>query len=77
MPPEPGTMKLNFDGASKDNPRSLKVGEVLRNSEGTIISMFASNLGHNTNTGEELEGFIQGIQMDRCNTHFPPFVINH
>jgi hypothetical protein len=38
-------------------------GEVLRDSEGTIITMFSSKMGLNTKNGAKLEGLLRGLKM--------------
>jgi hypothetical protein len=44
VPPPQGFNKMNFDGASKDNPRLASYGGVFRDVKGKIIKRFD---GHN------------------------------
>jgi ribonuclease HI len=38
-------------------------GGLLRDSDGRILAMYASNLGYNSNNGAELEGLIRGLDL--------------
>jgi ribonuclease HI len=40
---------MNFDGASKGNPRRIGLGGVIRDSEGNIIRLYAGSLGNSNN----------------------------
>jgi hypothetical protein len=62
-PLKKGTIKLNFDNTSKDNPRKYGAGGLLRDLEGRILAMFTNKLGYNSNNGVELEGLIRGLDM--------------
>ena len=53
-PPLEGYLKYNIDGASKGNPGTAGYGGVLRNAEGSIISIFHCHLGTATNNMVEL-----------------------
>lgn len=55
-------IKVNFDGASKGNPRTIGYGVVLRNSSGEILGLDAGFLGDTTNNVAELTGLLRGLQ---------------
>jgi len=61
-PPPSGFLKLNFDGASRGNPRLAGFGVVLRNHTSKIIHMMAGFLGENTNNVSELTSLVRGLQ---------------
>ena len=61
IPPQPGFLKLNYDGASKGNPRQAGAGGLFRNSQGTLCRFSAFDLGHATNNEEELMAVKQGL----------------
>jgi ribonuclease HI len=63
-PPPRGFHKVNFDGASKGNPRHSGYGAVIRNSLGQIQSLTAGNIGYDTNNSIEIWGLIKGVEMD-------------
>jgi hypothetical protein len=48
-PPPEGSLKLNFDGASKGNPGRTGTGGVIRDSQGKIIRLYTGSLGNSTN----------------------------
>lgn len=48
-PPPQGTLKLNFDGASKGNPGEAGFGSVVRNSDGHIMGLQWGYVDINTN----------------------------
>jgi ribonuclease HI len=54
---------LNFDGASKGNPRPTGFGVVIRDRNGQIIHILAGNIGFNSNNSTEIWGLILGIQL--------------
>jgi exonuclease III len=56
-PPPPGFHKLNFDGASRNNPGPAGFGAVLRDHMGKITFLIAGSLGENTNNAAELSTF--------------------
>jgi ribonuclease HI len=58
-----GSHKVNFDGASKGNPRNSGYGEVIRNNFGQIQRLTAENLGCDTNKSEKIWGLIKGVKM--------------
>ena len=53
-PPLVGFVKLNLDGASKGNPRSVGYGGVFKDTTGEIIHTYASSLVQDTNNAIEL-----------------------
>ena len=59
--PPAGSFKLNVDGAAKGNPRPAGYGGVIRNSKGSILSLFWASIGSNMNNMVELEGLINGL----------------
>jgi ribonuclease HI len=62
-PPPPGFHKLNFDGASRNNPGPAGFGAVLRDHMGKITFLIAGSLGENTNNAAELSSLVKGLQM--------------
>jgi len=62
-PPPTDFIKLNFDGASKGNPRSASFGAVLRNEEGKILYYAAGYLGFNTNNAADLWSLLKGVKL--------------
>ena len=73
-PPPEGTFKLNIDGAAKGNPVPAGYGGVIRNSEGTILSLFWGSIGSITNNMAELEGLINGLIWARQTRKMPLMV---
>jgi hypothetical protein len=69
--PPTGCHKLNFDGASKGNPRPIGYGAVIRNNKGEILHITAGNLGHNTNNAAEVWGLLCGLQVATEQELFP------
>jgi ribonuclease HI len=61
-PPPNGFIKINFDGASKGNPRPAGYGAVIRSSKGEILMLTAGYLGETTNNVAELTGLLQGLR---------------
>ena len=55
-PPPRNTFKLNFDRASKGNPRKAGFGGIFRDHEGLPLLIFFGNIGWDTNNSAELEG---------------------
>jgi ribonuclease HI len=70
-PPPPGFHKVNFDGASKGNPRHSGYGMTIRNSLGQIQSLTVGNIGYDTNNSVEIWGLVKGVKMalDQNLTH--------
>ena len=60
-PPPIGFLKLNFDGASKGNPRKVGYGFIIHDYSGKMISYGYGFLGNDSNNAAEIEGLIQGI----------------
>jgi hypothetical protein len=61
-PPPPGFLKLNFDGASRDNPGPAGFGAILRDHMGKITHLIAGFMGENTNNVAELSSLVKGLQ---------------
>ena len=60
--PPAGSFKLNVDGVTKGNPGPTGYGGVIRNSKGSILSLFWGSIGSNMNNMSELEGLINGLK---------------
>ena len=56
-------MKLNYDGASKGNPRQAGARGIFRNSRGASYRGFAMDIGHETNNEAELSEVKQGLMI--------------
>ena len=52
--PRSGFIKLNFDGASKGNPRKIGYGGVFRTCEGKILGTYMGVLGIDCNNAAKL-----------------------
>lgn len=63
-PPE-GSLKLNFDGASRGNPGAAGIGGVIRNQDGDIIHIYCRALGVCTNNEAEFAALEQGLKIIR------------
>ena len=74
IPPPTGFLKLNFDGASKGNPRKSGYGFIIRDHRGEMLSFGYGFLGIYSNNAVELEGLIQGIEWVFENFHRPIIV---
>jgi len=61
-PPFPA-LKLNFDGASKQNPRKAGYDGAIKDHLGIIQLIYHGNLGNNTNNAAELIALIKGITL--------------
>ena len=59
--PQPGFLKLNYDGASKGNPGQASSGGIFCNSQGAVCRFYAFDLGHATNNEAELMAVKQGL----------------
>lgn len=57
------TFKLNFDGASRQNPGMAGYGGVVRDHTGAIHLIYHGNLGVNTNNAAELIALLQGLTL--------------
>lgn len=73
-PPPINTFILNFDGASKGNPRSTGYGGVVRNHEGQVRKVFFGSMGWNTNNVAELEGLWKGLNIAQKDG-FSPLIV--
>ena len=62
LPPS-SFIKLNFNGASKGNPRPQCKGGVFKNSKGEILHIYTINLGHSTNNAAELNAMVNGLNI--------------
>ena len=60
-PPLTGFLKLNFDGASKVNPRKEGYGFIICDYSGKILSYGHGFPCINSNNAVEIEGLIQGL----------------
>lgn len=58
-------LKLNFDGASKDNPGLSAAGCILRSSDVHVIWAIAASLGHGSNTFAEAPYLTQALRKIR------------
>ena len=61
--PPIGWKKLNFDGASKENPRKVGLGCIVRSENGDWILKWAKPLGNVTNNIAELEALKEGLKL--------------
>lgn len=66
-PPPPSFIKMNFDGASKGNPRPTRLGGVLRDHSGKILHIYSHHLGHDTNNGVALSVLMEGLRATKTN----------
>jgi ribonuclease HI len=64
-PPPEGSLKLNFDGASKGNPGWTGLGGVIRDSQGNIIRLYTGSLGNSTNNAAEFGALETGLEILR------------
>ena len=69
-----GFFKLNFNGASKGNPRKAGYGGVFRSSTSYILIIFYSTLGIESNNAAKLIGLLQGIHIAFNHDLFPLIV---
>ncbi|GLJ49218.1 hypothetical protein SUGI_1039240 [Cryptomeria japonica] len=61
--PQQNWVKLNFDGASKGNPRRAGGGGVFRNAEGNIMAVYAETYGWESAYYAEASALLRGIQI--------------
>lgn len=61
--PSSGWMKLNCNGSSHNNPRSLGGGGILRDMDGIFKVAFSAHFGVGTNNGAELGAMLEGIRL--------------
>lgn len=71
IPPQKHTIKLNFDGASKGNPRNAGYGAIFRNHAGSPLLIYYGNIGWDTNNSAELERLWQGLLLSRLHNFQP------
>lgn len=64
-PPLKNTIKLNFDGASKGNPRNAGFGGIFRNHEGSPLLGYFGNIAWDSNNLAELEGLWKEILLSK------------
>ena len=55
--------KLNFDGASKENPGPTGFGRAIRDSEGNMVGLCWGYIGKNSNNVVELKGLLASLAM--------------
>ncbi|KAJ7971564.1 Ribonuclease H [Quillaja saponaria] len=61
--PEPGIVKINTDGASKQNGLFSSCGGVIRGELGNWIADFSANLGVGSNSKAEHFGILYGLEL--------------
>ncbi|KAJ0988678.1 hypothetical protein J5N97_007034 [Dioscorea zingiberensis] len=61
--PEPGFIKLNFDGTSKDEAQNASIGGVYRNHEGVFMLGYAEHIGRGTSSVAELVAAKRGLEL--------------
>ena len=64
-------IQLNFDGASKGNPRKAGFGGVFRDHKGAPLLTFIGSNEWDTNNSDELEGLWQGLLLAQSHGLFP------
>jgi ribonuclease HI len=62
-PPPEGSLKLNFNGASKGNPGQIGTGGVIRDGQGKIIRLYTGSPGNSTNNAAEFGALETGLQI--------------
>ncbi|XP_059065181.1 uncharacterized protein LOC131857107 [Cryptomeria japonica] len=65
QPPKNGWFKLNFDGASRGNPRQDGIGCCLSNSNRIEVAQREKPVGIESNNKEKFMALVEGIEM--CN----------
>ncbi|KAL0448028.1 UNVERIFIED_CONTAM: hypothetical protein Slati_1930700 [Sesamum latifolium] len=63
--PIDGWWKLNYDGASKGNPRASGAGGLIRDCHSNLVLAFADFLGEQTNAYAELYTVVRGLHSAR------------
>ena len=63
IPPSSGWTKLNFDGASRGNPGTARIGCIINNDSENWITKRAKSIGSTTNNLVELEALQEGLQI--------------
>ncbi|XP_057846629.2 uncharacterized protein LOC131056298 [Cryptomeria japonica] len=61
MPPKPGWLKLNFNGASKGNPGASGIGCVVRDHNGLFKGKMALSIALDTNNIAEFKALLLGL----------------
>ena len=61
--PRSGFIKLNFDGASKGNPRKIGYGGVFRTCEGKILGTYMGVLGIDCNNAAKLWALYTSLNI--------------
>ncbi|GLJ22072.1 hypothetical protein SUGI_0413690 [Cryptomeria japonica] len=61
-PPSAGSLKVNFDGASRDNPGKSGYGAIIRDEFGNFVSANFGSLGITTNNMTEITGLLVGLE---------------
>ncbi|GLJ44589.1 hypothetical protein SUGI_0937180 [Cryptomeria japonica] len=62
MPPR-GWEELNFDGASKGNPRKSGIGAIIQEESGKIISRMFNDIDITTNNEAEIRALEAGLRL--------------
>lgn len=70
-PPPEGVLKINFDGASKENPDHAGFDGAIRDHKSEIIQIFYGSLGNDTSNVTELDGLVEGLDMDERRNILP------
>jgi ribonuclease HI len=64
-PPSQHFVKLNFDGVTKNNLGDAGYGRVFRDSNGTILRIYAGNLGISSNNATELWVLLSRVRITK------------
>ena len=73
-PPDPNIIKLNYDGASKDNPSNAGFRGVFRNHKGMILWIYNGNIYYTTNNAAELQALAHGFDIAIHHNFWPLLV---
>lgn len=65
LPPQPGFVKMNSDGARNSNSSLASAGGLIRDCEGRWIVGFTTNIGRASSFTAELWGFREGLIVAR------------
>jgi len=60
--PASGSIKVNFDGGSRGNPRDFSFGGIIGDELGQWIMGFSGSCGNITNINVELHAIFLGLQ---------------